>query len=599
MFEYVERNFIFDSVKLSDGLFRINCLDPLILTEEKKAQMPTASPARLSAAITGTPTTFNYIDAPDNYFGALTDEVYLRIDSEVILCEVTDTDELTVITRGVKSEDHDAGASIQDCIHFDGTHGIDAIEFALTNYTTTPAAYIGDYSAVIALLPAFVLDDAFITKPRAVSGFIDDMIKLGNLITYFDEVAQEIVIDYTPELEIQPISITESVEIERDSVDVDPNIKNQFTRLSHLWAPVDITKETEENYAIRFMQANLPLESEEKLGQVNEKPAYKNMLLSNSSGDSLLGVGFVDRVLSNTAEPPKLITATIKSDFVGTNSGGEFKLGSIVSLSTSENQDKDGNALSELFQVLSIRGNPYDDYKVKMRRYQSIAPDDVDFVVEEGGVNFDLSDVYAPAAGSYTVYINPGVTFGSYDTSLPAFTTGTQASGVSFTIINRGEWLGMGGAGGDCEISSPPSPSAATNGQPGGLAFEATVDCIIDNGSGLIWAGGGGAGGGSQAGYTFAYFGAATGGGGGQGFGVSISGQYSNGGVSGSVGFDGRRVGGNRSAPGLTDGGEWGEPGASTSEASGGLAGIAIKSDGNTLTITSGNNDLNIRGRRT
>lgn len=595
--DFVERHFIIDSMSLSGGNLSCSCLDPIILTEDKKSKMPVVSPAQLSAAITGTPTTFNYVNAPDYYFGPMSSEIYVRIDSEIIKCTVSGATQLTVVTRGYRSasKNHDAGATIQDCVRFAGVHVIDAVVFALQNYTNIPASYIDDYSPVKALIPTVDLDDAIISKPMAVAEFISHMIKFGNLIFYFDESLLKIVINYIPELSIQPININENEHILRGSVSFDSNVKEQYTRFAHLWAPVDVTKEADENYAINYLAANLEVESGSKLGEANEKKTFKNMLLTGSTGDSLIGTTYCSRVVSGADKSPAIVNAVINAANIGPTQDGDLKLGAIINLVTKQNQGIDGIPRAELYQVLKLSGDPYRNYTVKMRRYTAVQPQGVDFVISTGGVNYDLSDYFSPAAGNYTIYVEQGVEFGSYDISLPAFTTGSQASGVSFTIILRGSVLGMGGAGGDAGILSTP----AQGGFDGGTAFEATVPCVIDCGSGLIWAGGGGAPGefyiGPQGPSSTPI--PRRGGGGGQGFGYSLGGRNTDG-----IAFTDRAEGGNKSSPGVNncpDGGAWGEQPIMPSGQPGGLGGIAIKSNGFSVTITAGNNDFNIRGRRT
>lgn len=593
--DFVERHFIIDTVSLSGGNATFSCLDPIILTEDKKAKMPVVSPAQLSANITGSPATFSYVNAPDYYFGAMSASIWVRIDSEVIRCTVSGPTQLTVTTRGYKSEakDHEAGATVQDCVRFAGTHVIDAIVFALENYTSMPSSYIGDYTAVKALIPTVDLDEAIINKPQSVAEFISSMVKLGNLIFYFDEALLKIVIDYIPELSIQPINITEIEDILRGSVTVNENTKEQYTRFAHLWAPVDITKDTEENYAISYLAANLDVESPAKLGEINEKKTFKNQLLTNSSGDSLIGTTYASRIVSGADKSPKIVTARINAGSIGPNQGGNLKLGSIVNLVTKENQNIDGIPNAELFQVLKISGNAYENFNVKMRRYLAVQPTNVDFVITAGAVNYVLSDHFAPSsAGQYVVYVEQGAEFGSFNTAIAAFSTGTQASGVSLKIIMRGTVLGMGGKGGNAGVN----PSAPIFGEKGGLAFECLCDCEIDCGSGLIWAGGAGGNG-----ETYVYPQGPNslkiprkGGGGGQGYGTSLGGYN----TDGAGGYTLRAESGSRASPGF-NGGEWGEEGGRTSETPPAIGGIAIKSNGNSVTITAGNNDFNIRGRRT
>lgn len=601
--EFIERHFIIDSFSLSDGKFSCSCLDPIILTEDKKAKMPVVSPAQLSAPIAGNPSTFIFVNAGSYYFGMMGATIFVRIDSEIIKATVSGADQLTVVQRGYRSEakDHEAGATIQDCVVFAGTHVIDAITYALENFTQMPSSYIGDYSTVKALIPTVDMDEAIISKPMATADFISSMIKFGNLIFYFDESALKIVIDYIPELSIESININEREHILRGSISVNENTKEQWTRFAHLWAPVDVTKDTEENFAISYLAANLAVESPAMLGEVNEKKPFKDPLLSSSAGDSLIGAAYTSRVVSGADRAPRIVNAVINAGSIGNTQSGNLKLGSIINLVTKENQGIDGTPIAELFQVLKMSGNAYENFNVKMRRYLSVQPAAVDFVITTGGVNYDLSGHFAPAAGAYTVYIEQGVEFGSYDTAIPAFTTGSQAAGVSFNIVHRGSILGMGGAGGDAGRLG----TLYDVGDTGGIAFEATVPCTIDAGSGLIWAGGGGGNGEyyiyPQGPNSFKV--PRSGGGGGQGFGTSLGGRNTNG-----ENFTSRAQSGNQSSPGTSncpDGGAWGESGEPITNPStgapiaGGLAGIAIKSNGNSVIVSAGNNDFNIRGRRT
>lgn len=595
--EWIERHFIIDDITRSGGYVNFTCLDPVILTEDKKAKMPVASPAQLSAAITGLPANFNYVNAPDFYFGPLSAAIFIRIDSEVIRCTVSGAKQLTISQRGYKSEikDHEAGATVQDCVRFAGVHIIDAIVYALENYTTIPAAFIGNYTAVKALIPTVDLDETIIQKPTAVADFISDMIKIGNLIFHFDESSLKFVIDYIPEMAVEPIAITRQGEILRDSVEVNPNSKEQYTRAAHLWGPVDITKDNEENFAINYLAVNLDVEAPENMGEVNEKKSFKNPYLTTSAGDSIIATSYSARIAARADKKPQIVTARINAASIGPTQGGVLKIGSIVSMATRDEQNIDGVSQADLYQVVKMSGNAFENFVVKMRRYLSVQPASVNFVITAGGVNYRLSDHFSPAAGSYTVYIEQGVTFGSYNTAIAAFSTGTQAAGVSLTIINRGAMLGMGGAGGDAGIDVDP----AKTGSPGGVAFEATVPCTIDTGAGLIWAGGSGGSGEiyiNPQGPTPFYV-PRRGGGGGQGYGSSLGGLNTDG-----LDFVDYAESGNQSGPGSVncpDGGEWGAVGEAANGLAPALAGEAIKSNGYNVIISAGNNDVNIRGRRT
>jgi len=173
----------------------------------------------------------------------------------------------------------------------------------------------------------------------------------------------------------------------------------------------------------------------------------------------------------------------------------------------------------------------------------------------------------------------------------------------------------MGGAGGDGGILLTPDPadiagSFSANGGSGlvgGNAFEATVNCTINTGSGAIWAGGGGAAGEQSICTTIApstiNANARNGGSAAQGFGLSFGGDAGTVTVENyglvDTGLDGKP--GSKLSPGTqgaSSGGEWGESGTNNNASLGGLSGYAIVSNGNTVTVTSGDNQINIKGRR-
>ena len=196
---------------------------------------------------------------------------------------------------------------------------------------------------------------------------------------------------------------------------------------------------------------------------------------------------------------------------------------------------------------------------------------------------------------------------------------GVQLSGVTFDIIHRGSILSAAGAGANGPdgfiVGFDDMPIIAQgfdglDGFDGGVAMELTVQCTIDTSQGVIYAGGGGApstrtnGGNTYNGYDeFNHGDAGNGGSGGQGYATSSGGS---GGVfqvdgAGVVDTGEQGVDGNRSSAGTLSsisGGAWGEDSSEESYTGAkGLSGVAIKSNGNSVTIT-GDNNLTIKGRR-
>jgi hypothetical protein len=595
--DWEERYLLIDSINLDRNTFSGTALDPLILTEGKKSKMPLASPAQLVAVITSGSTLVQFGNAPADYFGT-SGNIIVRIDSELIEVTATGGIAMNIVTRGYGNstiKDHSINATVQNCIRFQDEHVIDCITYALETWTSTPAEYIDDYSDVIALNPSAIIKDYIISSPRDVVDFINSCILIGNLDFYFDDVAQKIVINYIYEFNASAITLGEFGEIKKETAKRDFNSKEQYTRFNLSWAPFDLTKETDDkNYQISLTAVSSDLESPSKLGEVNEKKSMMLPMLTADSDDYLLGADIVNRFTFNNL--PDIFECELDAESIGETQGSALGLGTIVNVESQANQNKAGIPEPRLYKILRISGDPFESYKVKMKHIGLQDPDDFDYVIEDDTyINYVLTDNFNPVSpGEYTIYIKTGAIFGSYSTSLPAFKTGTPSSGVTFRFVARWQILAMGGAGGNGGTSTTP----ASNGSDGGVAFEANCDVEIDNSVGLIWAGGGGGGGTPYIPpVSFNPPSATFGGGGGQGFGSSIGGLNTNGTSSTT-----RAQNGGQAGPGTqpgNDGGEWGLDGDTNGGGLGGLSGIAIKSNGFNVTITAGDNELSIRGRRT
>jgi len=610
--DWEHRTFVIDTASLSNEKFTGSALDPLILTEGKKAKIPLASTAQLVTAITGASTSVTFGNAVAGHFGT-SGNVIIRIESELLQVTANGTTTMPIVTRGfggTVAKDHAINVTVQNCIRFVDEHMIDCITYAISTWTEA-GAYLDDYTETKALIPNAIITDYVISSPMDVAEFINKLIFAANLVFYFDDLTGKIVIKYVSEFSLSPILITESDHIKKGSVKKDSNLKEYFTRFNLSWAPYDLTKETDQkNQQLSLTAVNTLLELPYQVGEVNERKAMIIPFLTNSTDDYIQAAATVNRVVSVT-EAPEILELELDAEQIG----GDFELGAIVSVYSSENQSKSGQPEARLYQVLKISGDPFESFKVKMKRYQLLEPSDVDFTVTAGTyINYVLTDHYDPVgAGEYVVYVENGAIFGSNDTSLPAFKTGTPNAGVTFKFIARWQVLAMGGAGGDSGIYG----TAPTDGQDGGTAFEAGCDCVIDNSSGLIFAGGGGRGasGYSRVEYSpYDFFSPSAGGNGGQGFGESLGGLQSSGSAWNGTYWephyhDERAPNGNQSGVGLSDttGGRWGENGGNGTDdgndgqtaSQGGLAGVAIKSNGFNVTIISGDNALSIRGRRT
>lgn len=603
--EWIERSFIIDSVNFSDDIFTFEALDPLILTEGKKAKMPIVSTAQLTSAINSGSASISFSNALTDYFGT-SGTLIVKIDSELIQVTANGTATMPILQRGYGNseiKDHSINATVQNCILIENEHVIDLIVYALQTWTTVPTEYIDDYSAIVSEIPTKIISSWLISTPIDVVDFINYMIKLGELIFYFDESTNKIVIKYTNQLSISPIYLDEYNQIDPKSIKKDFNTKEQYTRLTAAWAPYDLSSTDDNNFQLVFTGINADMESHAKIGEVNEKKSEKYPMLTTSSADYLIAASAIDRVVSSAKEKPEFLECRLDAESIGDTQGASLTLGEIVSISTKENQNASGDTIPILYQLLKLSGDAWSGYAAKFKRYQLYDPSAFDFSITAGTyINYILTDHYSPTiAGEYIIYVETGAIFGSYDTTIASFSTGTPSAGVTFKFIARWQIMGMGGAGASFYWTG----GTATTAEDGGIAFEALCDCVIDNGSGLIWAGGGGGGSDLSAvvpNPSSPYWYSAEGGCGGQGFVNSSGGYYTIGAiVPATPSNNGTCEAGNQSKFGALNGrngGAWGEAGENGTYTNGGAAGIAIKSNGFNVSIISGDNSLSIRGSR-
>lgn len=210
-------------------------------------------------------------------------------------------------------------------------------------------------------------------------------------------------------------------------------------------------------------------------------------------------------------------------------------------------------------------------------------------------------------AGTYVLTINPGVYVTASSTATAALTTGTFPAGSTVRIVNNGYILGAGGTGG---VGALTYNVAGAAGGSGGLALDLVVSVTLDNTDGAVYGGGGGGGGGGMA--SAGIMGVIGGGGGGGGAGL-VGGMGgtghtpgASGGQLGGAGGLGRNwinmyyggaggTGGGYGLPGLA-----GQVGVSsllvTAGGAGGAPGLAVRTNGNSLSWLGGNDAARVKG---
>ena len=614
---FITREYIIDSVDLNKGMFTVNLLDPLILTTDSASKCPVASDGTLSLLIDESSTEMTYANDVALAYGEVGETTLVRIGSEIITGVVLSDYVITITERatgGTEQSNHSVNDSVQLCFTATKENVVDLIERLITDYTPMDTKYLDDYTD-IKLATSTINLTAIISKPTAVNTLINELIKNGDLSLYYNETDRKVKIDLSSNSTGGLISINEGDHIKQDSAKITRSVSEQYTRYSTAWSPNDVTKTKDEEYFnIVFQAINLNKELPEAKGTPNEKDIFYNRWLTNDNDDVIIGTSIAQRLLDRSSEVPEDAEFKLDVSSVFDTQDDIMDIGKIFSLSTSRSVNLDGSNKAVNHQLLSMKDNGNMQYTLKSRLFQDpLEGFTADFIISESKENYDLSTEYAPEAGNYVIFIETGVTIGSTSVLNPAFTTGTQAAGVTFEFLIRGSILGKGGdggAGGIIEVDYEDVDEIAygEDGISGGNAFEATVPCTINTGSGVIWGGGGGGAGRYSRvrivdDITIEISIGGNGGCGAQGYGIA------SGGIKGYLlidegdffyGIDG--VDGNKQVEGILGedkGGAFGEAGDDdvfNDGGKGGASGYGIITNGNTVTVTNGNNNLNIKG---
>ena len=441
--------------------------------------------------------------------------------------------------------------------------------------------------------------------------------QIGGLTVYVDVVAREIVITAKPNFD-NPVIVFDTVEhLEVGTLDVKNDFKRLITRQLVQWAPRDYSKTEASNFTKSFRVAAILEELPDRLGTRNDGKEIITRWLPNTVNGNQIATGIAQRNVSRFSQIPQKVTFEVDTKYIGNITAGEVSsyfvpgyigpsyfesvvsvsgriwLGSVFQVVTPAKVYSNGAFEPQVLtcQCTSISaGRKADKWKVEGIAYQANIPPNSDYFIDAGQYfDYVLANNFSfTETKEYIIVISSGAVFGSTIDGQAAFRQGTFPVGATLKIINQGQQIGKGGNGGnggtaikeglDCVLTPPTAPDV------GSPAIEFTTSAIIDNSFGLIAGGGGGAIGqeltecrpsGDPA--------QGQGGGGGQGI---NGGQGGDGNPAGATGTQ------NNPGSGYRVGGELGNV-ASTDRAAGGAA---IITNGNTITITGGNNSEQLKG---
>lgn len=598
-------------------------VDVLALTNGINAKAPETSNATLNAALTTSSTTATInlasgltaeeIEAafgPNGYTGTL------AIGSEYIGYTVTSATGIAPVTVdliqrsdfGTTLSAHTINSTVQRCLAWpELTNIIDIIDELLRDYTDIDESYIPTASwdtLKAGELAGFMLKNC-IAKETEIKKLLNELIQIAGLTMYVDVVERTIEITATPNFDVPVIVFDEFEHLEIGTLKTTNKFEKLITRQLVSWAPRNYSDDGQANYDKTIRVAALLEEDKSRLGTKSAGKDVVSRWLPNTTNGNQIAASIAQRNVSRFSQVPVEVSFEVDSKYIGTlENTMRLWLGAVFQVRTIRNVYSTAGFQSDMLtcQCISINASSRPDkWKITGISYKANVPPNADFFINAGQYfNYILADEFEfTEEKEYVIVINSGAQFGSTSTAWASFRQGTFPSGATLRIINSGQIIGTGGLGGE---GASPEWDAETDvcffaignaGESGGPAAEFTTDVIIDNSFGLIGGGGnGGTGGNGMCNGALVFAGG--GGGGGQGLvgglggagGTTFSSSAANG-VSGNV-----NSGGLGGAPTSGSGGtgQFGLAGGTLG------SGAAIITNGNTVTITAGNNSEQVRG---
>lgn len=585
------RHFVIDKLNVSRGSSVMTGKDPLKLASKKKALVPIPSLGKLSAALTSVATSATLI--PSGIGSEYPASGFIAIRSEI--SSFTIAGDVLTLVRGQKNTvatSHSINDTVQLCYVKNAKVDV-IIEDLMTNFATIDSAFIPSASwgaETDTYLPGLL--DGIIPKPTDVWKVLKELSQSAPHYTWWDERTQLIQLTALKAPPPTASVLDMDSNLISKSVRITDNIKMRASTILIHFGQFDPTKKIDEldNYKQTYIRIDTDSIAKYKSDQ---QIVITSRWINN--GNKAAAIQLAALIGRRSSNIPRNISFSLEAK------DADVWIGQTRSINHRDILDPTGLPLDTLFQLTSVKESTnynYTGIEFAYGEFITGDPAEGDTVYISEDRNVVLKDLYETNFGSISgqdiialFIVEAGVVIGSTSIGLDSLDTGDWSSANSFTITlmtdASGFVVGKGGKGADGDGT----PVA----EDGGNAINLSADLTLIN-SGVIGAGGGG--GGSKSTTAFGGTGNAAGG---SGAGDSTS----NGGTSSLIGSDlisltnggngtlengGTRgqVRWNASEPQVANGelgGDLGQDGGS-SDTAGGLAGLAIKKNGFTLTET-------------
>lgn len=583
--KFRRRDYVLEKFQIRRGKVNFTGKDPLKLASNARAQYPQASRGSLLAALPVGTTTATL--QPSGVGAQYPTSGFVRVRSEIMA--YTRSGDALTLTRGqynTAQAQHSAGDTVQLCAVLNDSApnlvrtlllaaGVASSYIPIAAWQAEASIYLpGNYSTIL-------------TEPVGVTTLLKELGEQAPHLLYWDDKANVIQFVAVKEPPDSAQPLTWQDHIVADSFDVQDDPDARVTRVFVYFGQFDPTKKLDEpsNYQQTFIRIDPTAET--NYGGSKIKTVFSRWISSVNKAAAIRLSARIGRRFYNT--PRRVSFALDLKD-------SDVWTGSPVKITHPLITDTAGAPVATDFQVLSAAERPgVANYTALEFLYGPSVPEDADadttgkVVVLSGEMqNINLRAIFdsiyptLDPADDVRFVFDPAAVIGSTSTGTPSIVTGAWSTLTTPPLLDvRGLILGAGGAG---------APSSGGAGGAGGIAISLGGPIRLNN-SGLIAGGGGGGG------YDMdATARAAGGGGAGYTPGAAGSQTFPPDTVIARIPEPGTRTAGGLGAlntvgtsePRTAEGGSGGGlglPGDSKTSA-GGAAGLAIKTNGYTITNT-------------
>lgn len=338
----------------SSGGVSLTCKDPLRWGDKEKAQCPAPTECALTADLDTTATVLHVDDVDAIPAGC----VWVRVDKETmqILARDSGAGTLTVLrakmpgwydASAMLPETHQEGATVQECILFDGVRLDEVMLVLLRDYTMIPAGFLDatQWAAEADVWFATYYLSALITEPTEVTALLEELCQHLAIIWWNERTSKITLTAIKPASGALPV-FSDTSNIIADSVGIGKDIE---ARMSQVWiyyamrSPVIENEKKLFNYRFVKVSADLDAELPDEYGQPAIRQIRSRWL--SPSQDSL-AAEITSRLLAEYRDTKTILDVAVDSKDDGVWTAG------FVRCSTRYRQGVTGDPISTPYLVL-------------------------------------------------------------------------------------------------------------------------------------------------------------------------------------------------------------------------------------------------------